>query len=182
MQVSGYKPDPVNFNFHADGQGVAFSRLWNVQTDDVSQPSSTVLLTHQWIGVGGTSAHPNFYLAPIKEAWAGVVAMLSLKFIAENEMTTLRRNDDRASDTSQRAVRRRCPGPSRHAAGCLHFVHIVSSYTICRPASAPTERSVLSIGGACRSWRRCCPLKAPCGARSSKLGSSALDMSCRVPQ
>jgi hypothetical protein len=42
--IQGYRPDPVNWAFHTDGDGVHFSRLWNVEGDP-----HTVLLSHQWL-------------------------------------------------------------------------------------------------------------------------------------
>lgn len=61
--ISGYVLDAVNPEFHLDGMGVAFSRLWNVQSDH-----DTVLMTHQWIPSRGRAA---IYLGPIKEAKIG---------------------------------------------------------------------------------------------------------------
>ena len=64
--IQGYKADPVNWAFHTDGQGVAFSRLWNVQGDN-----STVLLTHQWLSGNKNMGSKGIYLAPLKQLRVG---------------------------------------------------------------------------------------------------------------
>jgi hypothetical protein len=81
--IKGYKPDPVNWAFHTDGQGVYFSRLWNVQRGSSSTNTSTgsngvgaageeqVLLSHQWV-TGGTHGK-GIYLGPLKELKIGAV-------------------------------------------------------------------------------------------------------------
>ena len=76
--ITGYKPEPKNFDFHTDGDGVAFSRLWNVQGNGATANESTVLISHQWMTNGMTgSAFPGamgskgIYLAPLKEMKVG---------------------------------------------------------------------------------------------------------------
>ena len=64
--IQGYKADSVNWAFHTDGQGVAFSRLWNVQGDN-----STVLLSHQWLSGNRNMGSKGIYLAPLKQLKVG---------------------------------------------------------------------------------------------------------------
>ena len=70
--ISGYKIDPKNPAFHADGDGVAYSRLWNVQG---SANKSTILISHQWMTAGmtgnGNMGSKGIYLGPIKEMKVG---------------------------------------------------------------------------------------------------------------
>lgn len=64
--IQGYTADSVNWAFHTDGQGVAFSRLWNVQGDN-----STVLLSHQWLSGNRNMGSKGIYLAPLKQLKVG---------------------------------------------------------------------------------------------------------------
>ena len=74
--IQGYKPDAKNPAFHTDGDGVAFSRLWNVQGKGAN--ASTVLISHQWMtdgmtgsGVPGAMGSKGIYLGPLKEMKVG---------------------------------------------------------------------------------------------------------------
>ena len=80
--IQGYKPDAKNPAFHADGDGVAFTRLWNVQGSSAND--SVVLISHQWMTdgmTGGSSSQDplapggaggkGIYLAPLKEMKVG---------------------------------------------------------------------------------------------------------------
>ena len=78
--IQGYVTDPVNPDFHTDGNGVAFSRLWNVQGQTENE---TVLLTHQWVVRGGSESM--IYLAPIKEAKVGADGTLRAMWWPGNE-------------------------------------------------------------------------------------------------
>ena len=78
--IQGYVADPVNPDFHTDGNGVAFSRLWNVQGQTENE---TVLLTHQWVVRGGSESM--IYLAPIKEAKVGADGTLRAMWWSGNE-------------------------------------------------------------------------------------------------
>jgi hypothetical protein len=69
--IQGYKPDAKNFAFHTDGDGVAFTRLWNMQG---TANESTVLISHQWMTYGmtgspfpGAMGSKGIYLGPLKE-------------------------------------------------------------------------------------------------------------------
>jgi hypothetical protein len=68
--TTGFKIDPNNPEFHTDGYGVHFSRIWNVQGDKEAE-TETILLTHQW-GVSSKTGSL-LYLAPIKQAIVGQV-------------------------------------------------------------------------------------------------------------
>ena len=46
--IQGYTLDAKNPAFHTDGDGVAFSRLWNVQGSGATANETTVLISHQW--------------------------------------------------------------------------------------------------------------------------------------
>ena len=51
--------------FHTDGDGVAFSRLWNVNPNN---PTDEVLLSHQWVtGSGHSTPALPMMLAPLKQ-------------------------------------------------------------------------------------------------------------------
>lgn len=54
--IEGYKPDPKNAAFHVDGDGVAFTRLWNVQG---SGNEEIVLISHQWMYVATRPPPPS---------------------------------------------------------------------------------------------------------------------------
>ena len=75
--IAGYTADTVNAAFHADGDGVAFSRLWNVQ--DQAKGNNTVLLTHQWVVSG------MIYLGPIKQAVVGTDGTLRAVYWPGND-------------------------------------------------------------------------------------------------
>ena len=72
--IQGYKPDANNYAFLTDGDGVAYTRLWNVQG---SANESNVLISHQWMtdGMTGSALNPmgskGIYLAPLKEMKVG---------------------------------------------------------------------------------------------------------------
>jgi len=73
--IQGYKPDAKNFAFHTDGDGVAYTRLWNVHGRG---DESTVLISHQWMTNGmlgskfpGAMGSKGIYLAPLKEMKVG---------------------------------------------------------------------------------------------------------------
>jgi hypothetical protein len=74
--VQGYKIDAKNPAFHTDGDGVAFSRLWNVHGgSNATANESTVLISHQWMTAGmtgnGLMGSKGIYLAPLKEMKVG---------------------------------------------------------------------------------------------------------------
>ena len=68
--IQGYKPDANNYAFLTDGDGVAYTRLWNVQG---SANESNVLISHQWMtdGMTGSALNPmgskGIYLAPLRK-------------------------------------------------------------------------------------------------------------------
>ncbi len=78
--IKGYKADPVNWAFHTDGQGVAFSRLWNVQGDN-----STVLLSHQWLSGNRNMGSKGIYLAPLKQLNVGADGTPRVSYWKGNE-------------------------------------------------------------------------------------------------
>ena len=54
-----------NWAFHTDGDGVAFSRLWNVNPN---APTDEVLISHQWVtGSGHSTPELPMMLAPLKQ-------------------------------------------------------------------------------------------------------------------
>ena len=44
--ATGYKKDSVNWAFHTDGFGVAFSRLWNVNPNQVRTTPIHLIMSH----------------------------------------------------------------------------------------------------------------------------------------
>lgn len=77
--IAGYKPDALNHAFHTDGNGVFFSRLWNLQDDN-----ETVLLTHQ-IQVSQAWPPEEVWMAPIKQAVLGSDDTLRVMYWEGNE-------------------------------------------------------------------------------------------------
>eukprot|EP00039_Didymoeca_costata_P022122 m.346158 g.346158 ORF g.346158 m.346158 type:complete len:864 (-) comp28255_c0_seq1:58-2649(-) len=83
-----FSPDPKNPNFMVDGQGVHFTRFWNIQND--TGPTNTVLVTHQFCP-DSQPAQNGCYLGVVKQAvvgddgslramwWAGNAALIGNK-------------------------------------------------------------------------------------------------------
>jgi hypothetical protein len=98
--TSGFQLDANNPDFHTDGDGVYFTRLWNVQptpssagdgsntsadnsTSAAAVSDDTILVTHQWAAFGYRTEP--IYLAPVKEAIVGADGTLRVAYWPGNE-------------------------------------------------------------------------------------------------